>query len=71
MLLRTEHSNLTTVSKPQQGQLTLFGNDEQVMTTSLIEESHDGEQCDSRAFCSFYESWFGWSKNLFEVDNEE
>jgi hypothetical protein len=75
MYLRTEHSNLTSVDKPQQGQLTLFGNDEQVMSTNLIEENyegnHDGEQCDDRAFCGFLESWFGWPKDLFEVDNEE
>jgi hypothetical protein len=56
MYLRTEHSNLATVNKPQQGHLILFGNDEQVMTTNLIEENHDGEQCDGRAFCSFLES---------------
>jgi hypothetical protein len=30
-------------------------NDEQVMTTNLIEENHDGERCDVRAFCSFLE----------------
>ena len=35
--------------------ISLSGNDEQVMTTNLIEENHDGERCDVRAFCSFLE----------------